>query len=57
MQGDDLIRFLPGLHYLLQFLISSAKLKLAREETHLKTSVLLFTYTQAHPCTPPTLDS
>jgi len=39
VQGDDLIRFLPGLHYLLQFLISSVKLKLAREEIHFRTSV------------------
>lgn len=45
MQGDDLIKFLPGLHYLLQFLISSAKLKLAGEETHFKASVLYLLHT------------
>lgn len=45
IQGDDLIEFLPGLHYLLQFLISSAKLKLACEEKHFKTSVLYFLHT------------
>lgn len=50
-QGDDLIKFLPGLHYLLQFLISSAKLKLACEEKHFKTSVLYLLHT------PPILES